>query len=97
MAFEFMGMSEFATMTGRHRTTVRKMIVSGVLVDCGYRVISIPPKNGRRKTGRWAIGVPVAEIYCCPDCGKQWEDEGKIACECPSCGSKNVERHRKVA
>ena len=38
MPFEFMGVSEFAAMTGRHPRTLRYMVSSGVLLGCGYSI-----------------------------------------------------------
>lgn len=97
MPFDFMGVSEFAAMTGRHPRTVRYMVTSGVLLDSGYSILRLKPKRGR-VVRRIAIGVPITAIrYTCPDCGKQWDEENTTPAECPSCKSPNVERRQKVA
>lgn len=95
MPYDYMGVTEYAAMTGRHRNTVLKMICNRTLVDAGCIVQRIAPKKGF-KTRRWSIGIPVTE-WCCADCGKQWRDDNTTPAECPTCGSKNIERRTKVA
>lgn len=95
MAYEYIGVTEYARLTGRHRNTVLSMIASGVMEQAGYRINRIRPKNGG-KVRRIAIGVPVTQ-WCCADCGKEWRQDVTTPAECPSCGSSNIERRTKVA
>lgn len=95
MPYDFVDVSEYARLTGRHVQTVHKMIRNRTLVEAGYIVSRVPPKRGH-KTRRWSIGIPVTE-WCCADCGHEWRDDAKIPASCPSCNSDKIERRTKVA
>lgn len=61
MPFNYMSVTDFATLTHRSTMGVRKMIYDGILVEVGFSVVGIPPrrKTSNRKVLRWAIGVPI--------------------------------------
>lgn len=60
--FEWMGVPEAARMLGKTRQRVLKMIQEGILEDTGYMVLRLQPKTGKRRTLRYAIGVPQTHI-----------------------------------